>query len=280
MSSADLDRPQTLVITGAAGLIGRALVPLLRRPGRRLRLIDLAEPEASAGPDGSGQDVTAHAADIGDQAALESVFAGAEAVVHLAGISREAEWDDILRVNISGTRTVLEAARVAGVRRVFLASSIHAVGYTAAADADATPVLVPRPDTYYGVSKAAMEALGSLYADRFGMTIVSARICTFQPEPRDDGRTPALWLSPADAVRLVEAAVALEDGASHIVWGVSANAPGWLPHDAGAEIGFVAEDDAREALIASTGVVPADPSPAQLLGGPFADPARGLGVPW
>ncbi len=41
----------------------------------------------------------------------------------------------------------------------------------------------PRPDTYYGVAKVTMEALGSLYADRYGMDVVCLRIGSAFPEP-------------------------------------------------------------------------------------------------
>ena len=59
---------------------------------------------------------------------------GASAVVHLAGIAGESTWPAISHANIEGTYCALEAARRAGVRRVVLASSNHATGYT------------PRPD--------------------------------------------------------------------------------------------------------------------------------------
>lgn len=264
----------TLAITGAAGRIATALVPLLRRPGRQLRLID-QRPNVL-----TGDDLSRHRLDISDEDALREVFIGADAVIHLAGIAREAAWEDILRVNVAGTQRVLEAARRAGVTRLLLASSVHAVGYVAADAARAAHVLPPQPDTFYGWSKAATEALGSLYADRYGMTIVSARICTFQPEPRDDGRTPALWFSPTDAARLVEATAVLNDGAHHIVWGVSANAPAWLPLASGHEIGFAPSDDAVGILREVHGRVPAPLDRAQLLGGAFTDSKRPLGSSW
>ena len=82
---------------------------------------------------------------------------------------------------------MFEAARRAGVPRVVFASSNHAVGFHPAVD----PVpddLPPRPDTYYGVSKVAGEALGSLFHDRYGLDVVCLRIGTcFASAPR----TPA-----------------------------------------------------------------------------------------
>lgn len=272
-ASSEQDSTSTIVVTGAAGQIGSAVVPLLRRPHRRLRLVDRQRGTLT------GPDIEWHQGDVGDTAGMRDVLHGADAVIHLAGLARESPWSDIFQINVGGTHALLESSRTAGVTRVLLASSVHAVGYVPASAAKDAAV-GPRPDTFYGWSKAAIEALGSLYADRYDMTVVSARICTFQPEPRDDGRTPALWLSPADAARLFEAGIALDDGEHHIVWGVSANAPAWLPLAPGHAIGFFPADDAVEILRTETGVIPAAPNPDQLLGGPFTDPRRALGSAW
>lgn len=272
---------QLVVVTGAAGRIGRAIVPLLARPGRRLRLLDTEVPASSAAPSSTAAErgIEWLSASIEDADALGRAFAGADAVIHLAGLSSERPWADILRVNIDGTRTVLEAAREAGVGRVLLASSIHAVGFAPVASAALDDPQPARPDTFYGVSKAAMEALGSLYADRFGMSVVSARICTFLEQP-GDGRAVAQWLSPADAARLAEAAIALDDGRHHVVWGVSANAPGWFSLEAGRAIGYDPQDDAVAELSRRDGVTPPAPDPRAPLGAAFTDADHPLGGTW
>ena len=250
-----------VVITGAAGVIGRAVAPLLAGK-HELRLVDLARP-ATDGADDIG---TWFECSISDAEAMTSAFRGADAVIHLAGISTEARWSDLLAVNIDGTRIVLECAQEAGVRRVLLASSIHAGGYLS--DASANPTLV-RPDTYYGVSKAAMEALGALFADRFSMAVVSARLCTFGAKPTPD-RTVGAWLSVGDTARLFEAAIALDTAGHHLVWGVSDNAPGWYALEPGRAMGFHPQDDAARWLQENTGVTPEHPAP-DLLGGSFID---------
>ena len=270
---------QTVVITGAAGRIGRAVVPLLRRPERRLKLVDTTQVERDVDDHDSRDDISWHDVSIEDGDGMARVLDGASALVHLAGLSSERPWADILRVNIDGTHTVLEAARQAGVGRVLLASSIHAVGFQPVAAAASTLPPLPRPDTYYGVSKAAMEALGSLYADRFGMSVVSARICTFLEQP-GNGRAIAQWLSPADMGRLIEASVALDDGEHHIVWGVSANAPGWFSLDEGFAIGYRPEDDARAVSLERDGVEPPEPDTAAPLGGAFTDQEHPVGESW
>ncbi|MFI8523111.1 NAD-dependent epimerase/dehydratase family protein [Promicromonospora sukumoe] len=267
------DAPQVVAITGAAGRIGRAVAPFLRNPGRELRLLDRAVP---ADRDERDRWFTG---DITEPGALDDAFRGADLVVHLAAHPWERPWPEILAVNIDGTQKVLDAAHEAGVPRVLLASSIHAVGYATPDEAGADDVLVPRPDTFYGVSKAAGEALGSVYADRFGMTVVSARICAFNTEV-GEGRALAQWLSPADAARLVEAAAALDRPGHHIVWGVSDNAPGWFPLGPGHAIGFHPQDDAVRHVRERDGVEPPQPDREGALAGIFADDEHPLGGEW
>ena len=145
-------------------------------------------------------------ADVTDLAAMVDATQGASAVVHLAGIASESTWPAISHANIEGTYCALEAARRAGVQRVVLASSNHATGYTPRPaegllrEVDAPP----RPDTYYGVAKVTMEALGSLYVDRYGMDVVCLRIGSAFPEPTTTRSwppgspppTPSPWSTP------------------------------------------------------------------------------------
>jgi hypothetical protein len=207
-------------------------------------------------------------------------------VVHLAGHAAEMPWADILAVNIDGTQAVLEAAQRAGVRRVLLASSYHVVGYEAPAALRTADMLPPRPDTYYGVSKAAMEALGSVFADRFGMTIVSARIVTYGARPHG-ARGLAQWLSTGDMARLIEAVIARDEPGHHIVWAVSDNAPGWFPLEPGHAIGFHPIDDAARLYADQTrdaesgAALPAQELDSEsILGYKFVEPPWSLGHPW
>jgi nucleoside-diphosphate-sugar epimerase len=228
---------ERIAITGAAGRIGSAVLPLLRKPEREFVLVDATAVEGAAPED----DV--RRLDIADRAGLTAAFGGVETVVHLAGIPTEASWDDLLHANIDGTQAVLEAATAAGVRRVMLASSIHAAGMWTIADAKRADTLIPRPEGFYGVSKAAMEALGSMYADRFGLTVVSARICAFNEDP-GDGHGPDTWFAPADAARLIEAVHALRDPGHHIVWGISADGAEVFGITDDQGIGFVPQERA------------------------------------
>jgi hypothetical protein len=86
--------------------------------------------------------------------------------------------------------------------------------------------------------------LGAVFADRFDMSVVSARIASFSTEPAN-ARAIGLWFSPGDAVRLVEAALGHDAPGHHVVWGVSANTRGPLPLEPGRRIGFQPQDDAE-----------------------------------
>jgi uronate dehydrogenase len=174
----------------------------------------------------------------------------------------------LLRTNIDGTSTVLEAARHAGVGRVILASSNHVVGYHPLTDEALPDDLPPRPDTLYGVSKAATEVLGSLYHDRYGLTVLCIRIgtCTTRPHNRRSLRT---WLSPDDCARLIEALLTTPNPGYRIVWGQSANThPAFSLTEARA-LGYHPHDNAQEYAEA---VLAADPGPEpRYVGGAFAE---------
>ena len=247
-----------VLLTGAAGRIGTVLRGGLPERGWALRCLDVV-PVADTRP---GEEHVV--ADVADLAAMVDATEGASAVVHLAGVSGESTWPAISRANIEGTYATLEAARRAGIQRVVLASSNHATGYTprpAAGqlrEADASP----RPDTYYGVAKVTMEALGSLYADRYGMDVVCLRIGTALPEPIAV-RHLSTWLSPDDTVALVHAALSAPSPGFAVVWGTSANTRGWWDLTSARALGYEPTDDAEfyaEAVLEAHGEPdPTDP---------------------
>jgi uronate dehydrogenase len=204
-----------ILITGAAGNIGKTLREGLRGRYPVLRLSDIA-PLGAAGP---GEEVVP--ADLTDFAQVEAAMQGVDCVVHLGGISVEDTWEKILPNSIAGTWNVFEAARRQGTRRVVYASSHHAIGYHRRARfVDATVPL--RPDGPYGVSKAFGEAVGRMFADKHGMTVACLRIGAFQQRPRDR-RQMHVWLSPRDAVHLVSRCIDAPDYHFVIVYGVSNN---------------------------------------------------------
>jgi uronate dehydrogenase len=279
----------TILITGAAGRIGTMLRSRLARPGRVLRLLDVVP---LAPPPGPGEESVT--ASVTDMAAVTAACAGAAAVIHLGGIPTEGAWAPILDVNVNGTYTVFEAARRAGVPRVVFASSNHAVGFTPRAEFPAADGAAPVPDTYYGVSKAAGEALAALYARRYDLEAICVRILSCFDRPRDP-RMLATWLSPDDAGRLFEACLTAPAPGYRVIYGVSANTRGgWVSLDGARALGYEPRDDAEayaaQLLAGTRGPAEAPPLPGsewpdpadpvfRYLGGDFTLPSRDAPVP-
>jgi uronate dehydrogenase len=257
-----------VLITGAAGHIGTMLRSRLARPGRTLRLLDTAPLTTAAGEEAIRASVT-------NLDAMTAACQGADAVIHLAGIPGEAPWREIRDVNIEGTYVVFEAARRAGVGRVVFASSNHAVGFSPRAAFPVPDYAFPAPDTYYGVSKVAGEALAALYHHRHGLDGICIRILTCTQRPRTV-RALSTWLSPDDAGRLFEACLSAPRPGFRVIFGVSANTRGgWVSLDEARALGYEPRDDAEtyaaEIIAAEGEPDPADPLLAYL-GGEFTLP--------
>ncbi|MEV6107418.1 NAD(P)-dependent oxidoreductase [Streptomyces sp. NPDC051940] len=255
---------RTILLTGAAGGVGTLMRGLLPAYGYDLRLMDLVAVEGE--PD-------AVVADLNDAAALRAAMRGVDAVVHLAGISLEASFEQILHANIAGTHALYEAARAEGVRRVVFASSNHAVGATPVPSAGALlAASAPhRPDTYYGLSKCFGEDLAQLYWDKHGIETVSVRIGSCFPEPTTV-RMLSIWLSPEDCARLFDAALTAPGVGHTVVYGSSANTRLWWDLAPARALGYEPRDDSErfaEKLLAEHGPLdPANPDHA-LMGGPW-----------
>jgi nucleoside-diphosphate-sugar epimerase len=184
-------------------------------------------------------------ASITDVPALEGALRGASAVVHLAGHSSEAPWEDILRTDLLGAYNIFEVCRRQNVGRLVYASSNHAVGcYRRDSLTFAPDYVFPRPDSFYGVGKVAVEALGSFYHDRYGIDVICIRILSCADEPTDL-RMLSTWLSPNDAGRLFNAALAVHSPGFRVVWGVSRNTRGWFSLEEASRIGYIPQDDAE-----------------------------------
>ncbi|MEO8442161.1 MAG: NAD(P)-dependent oxidoreductase [Betaproteobacteria bacterium] len=251
-----------VLITGAAGEIGRVLRAGLYDGKRTLRLLDI-KPQNSAR---TGEELVT--ADLADTAALQNAMRDIDCIVHLAGVPREGAWEAILPNNIIGTYNLFEAARKAGVKRVIFASSNHVIGYYRATQA--VGVMEPeRPDSRYGVSKAYGEALGRMYADKYGLEVACLRIGSFRARP-EDARQLATWISHRDMVELTRCCI--DAAAFHflVLYGVSNNTRNRWQNPHAAEIGYRPQDNAEAFAHELEGKAPPPGDPAAIFhGGAF-----------
>jgi NAD+ dependent glucose-6-phosphate dehydrogenase len=245
-------REPTVLLTGASGRVGRAI---LGRLGDTYdwRLVD-REP-----PTGDTEHIYL-VADVTDSEAMVEAMADVDVVVHLAGDPRpEAPWDSVLANNIDGTQTVLDAATTAGVEKFVFASSNHAVGgyetdertprmYRSDDNFDLDGTELPRPSNFYGVSKAAGETLCRYYHDEHGISVVCLRIgnLTKNHPPEDYERGQAMWLSHRDCAQLFERAIEA-DYDYEIVYGISDNDRKYYSLEGAREVlGYEPEDNSAE----------------------------------
>jgi uronate dehydrogenase len=226
-----------LLLTGAAGGLGRQLRSRLRPRCALLRVSDVSAME----PAGAGEEVVEAA--LEDRAAVHGLLRGIDAVVHLGGISTEQPFDAIVQANIIGAYNLYEAARQHGVKRIVFASSNHVTGFYRQDEViDATmPV---RPDGYYGLSKAFGENLSRFYFDRYGIETVCLRIGSSFPEPVDR-RMLATWLSYDDLERLVIASLTAPVAGHSIVYGMSDNSTTWWDNTPARHIGYRPQDSSE-----------------------------------
>jgi nucleoside-diphosphate-sugar epimerase len=169
------------LITGGTGLIGACLAEKLLARGERVVLLDATPTEWRLAPlRAHGERLQVRRGDVQSLAALlDAIRAhGVTAIVHLAyllGAECNRLPELATRVNILGTANVLEAARLADVRRVLLASSIAVYGADEQYPADQLPLREDAPLhvasglSIYGAGKLFLEHLARAYAEEHGL---------------------------------------------------------------------------------------------------------------
>lgn len=162
--SSVLTNRKTLV-TGATGLIGRAVVKSLIARGQTVVA-------ARRGPAAAAHEM--EVGDVGPQTDWARALEGCSAVIHLAGEipGRDTTEDSLHRVNVEGTARLVEQAQAAGVVRFVFLSSIAAI-VDHASSTIVTDQTAARPSSAYGRSKLAAEESVAAFAskDRASMSI-------------------------------------------------------------------------------------------------------------
>ncbi|MER8437282.1 SDR family oxidoreductase [Mesorhizobium sp. M1312] len=179
-----------ILITGAAGMVGRKLIARLAKDGtlsgRRIAALDLHDIVPPQAPALEGVGVTIHTGDLAAASAMERLVASRPDVIfHLAGVvsgEAEANFDLGYRVNLDGTRALFDAIRLAGFApRVVFTSSIAVFG---APFPDIIPdEFHPTPLTSYGTQKLMGEALLADYTRRGFFDGIGIRLPTICVRP-------------------------------------------------------------------------------------------------
>lgn len=158
---------ETILLTGAAGLIGRVLHRRLIERGDTVIATDRLEGEGII------------ACDLTEVHRLHELGAKATAILHCGAISGPMVARDnphlIVQSNIVGTANMLELARVKKMRRVVFLSSVSAFGSTPAGVELVPEGVVLSPSSVYGASKVAGEALVDSYLRQHGVDGINLR---------------------------------------------------------------------------------------------------------
>jgi dihydroflavonol-4-reductase len=186
-------------ITGASGFVGGAVASELVEAGYSVRAL-VRSRAAEAAVTAIGPAVTAVASDVLDPETMTGAFAGADLVVHAAGVIAACRRDPsaMLRTNVIGTRNAVTAAARVGVGRVVVTSSAATIGERAGE--------IGREDTphrgwylsAYERSKTEAEAAAFALGRDLGVEVVAVNPASVQGPGRMDG-TARLLLSAARA---------------------------------------------------------------------------------
>ena len=261
-----------LLLTGAAGGLGKVLRERLQPLTKILRVSDIAEMAPA-----EGEHIEVRTCDLADKQAVHDLVEGVDAILHFGGVSVERPFEEILGPNISGVFHIYEAARRHGVKRIIFASSNHVIGFykqTETIDASCAR----RPDSYYGLSKSYGEDMASFYFDRYGIETVSIRIGSSFPEAQNR-RMMSTWLSYDDLTQLIERSLTTSNVGHTVVYGASANKEVWWDNRFAAHLGYQPKDSSeifRDKVEAQPPVAADDPAAlyhggAFVAAGPFGD---------
>ena len=163
-----------IFLTGGSGFIGSRLAPLAIQAGHTVTVVTpINTPAEQARCDALAKaGIKLVIAPLEDSAVIARELQGHDVVIHLAAAQHEAEQPEsyFQRVNVDGTRSLLELAAKAGVRRFVHGSTIGVYGSAAAGSLDEDSPLAP--DNPYGRTKAAAERVVREFASPLEWVIV------------------------------------------------------------------------------------------------------------
>ncbi len=179
------------LVTGGAGFIGSHLVEALVKRGHSVRVLDDFSTGKRANLASVADRIELIEGDIRDRGAVQAAVRGADWVFHQAALVSVplsvADPATNHTINVDGTLTVLEAARLEGVKCFVYASSAAVCGNSAGLPkVETMPV---DPVSPYGLAKSIGEQYAQLYAQLYGLRTVGLRYFNVYG-PRQDPRSP------------------------------------------------------------------------------------------
>jgi len=192
------------LVTGGAGFIGSNLARYILAKGHDVVVLDNFATGKRENMADFVEKIEFIEGDIRDRRSVDKAVAGCAAMFHeaaLGSVPRSVEDPKTSHeVNATGTLTVLEAARAAGVKRIIFAASSSAYG-----DQPESPKhesMVPMPISPYAASKIACEGYMRAYANCYGMETLSLRYFNVFG-PYQDPEGPYAAVIPAWVSRLM-----------------------------------------------------------------------------
>lgn len=231
----------TLLVTGAAGIVGTALRPFLRQRFN-LRLLDRKPVE------GLVEGESALIGDLTDPDCVRRAVEGVDGIVHLAcAHGTDIPFHSTVEPNYHGTLYLLEAAQRFAVKRFVFASSHHVLGQYRGDQAEFFDDMPVAPDSYYALSKVFGEAACTTFSLRGELATFVVRIGNADPKV-SDARRLRLWTSARDLAQLLLIGLEHPGVRNEIVYGVS-ESPNPLFHNRRArELGYAPQDNAGDHL--------------------------------
>jgi uncharacterized protein YbjT (DUF2867 family) len=193
-----------ILITGGTGFIGKALVRHLTDTGYQARI--LVRPSSKSPDLPRGVAVEAAVSSLSDERGLRAAMVGVDVVYHLASSERQGALASLMDIEIQGTRSVVEAAIDAGVKRFFF------VSHLGADRASAFPVFKAKAIAEEYIRRSGLEYTilrsAIAFGQNDGLTTGIARLLA---------AVPGVFLTPGDARMLLQP-IWVEDVATCLTW--------------------------------------------------------------
>jgi 2-alkyl-3-oxoalkanoate reductase len=167
-------RPTRVLVTGAAGFLGRHVVTALARCGVEIRALVRDPTRVPFDVEGYATLVTG---DLGDEAQLRPALDGVEVVINCAATTdNRAPWEVHERTNVDGVRNLLTTAADAGVERIVHVSSVAVYGLSDGRYDERAALEARDPWAYYQRSKLASEQVVDRFRAIRGLDVVVLRL--------------------------------------------------------------------------------------------------------